>query len=105
VSRWATVYKFTWILIVAVCMVGVLFLFLPRYAKYRANKRLKAEREHYIDVETAAAKQFREYQRRLRDDPAFAERIAREEGMVMTNESIIKAVPASRTNAVKKHDR
>ena len=98
-SRWATIYKFTWLLIVVVCMVGVLFLFLPRYAKYRANKRLIAQYKEDIRTEKASEKEYREFQRRLRDDPAFAEEIARKEGMCMTNESIIRTVPESRTNS------
>ena len=102
-SRWATVYKFTWILIVVVCMVGVLFLFIPRYVKYRENKRLIAQYKQDIRIETAAEKQYREYQQRFLNDPSFAEEIARKEGMVKTNESVIRSIPYSETNATREH--
>lgn len=92
-SRWKTIYKFTWVLIIVVCVIGVICVFLPQYAEYRQRKRKLAQYEEDIKFEKGLEKQYRENQERLADDRSFMIEVLRENGRVMTNESVIRLAP------------
>jgi cell division protein FtsB len=91
-SHWEKIYKSTWILIVVVCVVGLVCLFLPQYAKHRELERKKAAESEAIRQDEKRLHKLRENGDRFSTDPAFVEEIARRDGMARTNEMIFRCV-------------
>jgi cell division protein FtsB len=92
VSYWVTVYRFTWILIVVVCVVGLVCLFLPRYAEYRSLQQRRDDLAEGVRKDVERRKQLLLQQEKFRTDPEYVEQIARDDGMVGPDQSVIKLV-------------
>jgi cell division protein FtsB len=90
-QRWVSVYRVAWGLLAVVAVVGIGSLFYPQYAHYRElQRREEALRREYRRGQQQL-KRLKHDQEGLRNDPAFVERIAREQlGFARPGETVIK---------------
>jgi len=90
-NPWVAIYRFGWIALVALGLIGLLCLFMPKYSTLRAMRQQKIEREEETRRLEARIAQLRNDQEKFLADPAFVERTAREAlRMVKPNEVIFK---------------
>ena len=89
-NYWSIVYRFAWVLILALFVIGVTCLFLP---KCRGLKTLQQRKLQLSQENRELEEQTRElqgFQEKFRADPAFVERVARESGMVKAHETVFR---------------
>jgi cell division protein FtsB len=87
---WLLVYRFAWIVVVVLLVIGVICIFLPKCHRFQDLQRQKmALAEANARVE-AQIRQIEKRQERFRNDPEFVERVAREQGMAKPGETIFK---------------
>lgn len=91
-SYWITVYKFTWLLIVAVCIIGLLCVFLPKYSELRNLREKVVQYEDELRAKEAQLMEYRRNQDSFMTTREFVEDTARKAGMVRTNETLVKLV-------------
>jgi cell division protein FtsB len=89
-SHWVAVYRFGWILLVLLAIVGLLFIFLPKYNAFCEMRKQQMEKKDENRRIEARISDLRTNQERFLADPAFVERTARETGMVKPHETIYK---------------
>lgn len=89
-SRWGTAYKFGWVVLVLLAIVGVLCLFLPKYSTFCKMRRQHAEDLAENRRMEARISELHKNQEQFLTEPAFVERTARDEGRVKENEIVFK---------------
>jgi hypothetical protein len=77
-------------LIIVVLLIGLICVFLPQYAKYREMQQKELHLKREMVAQEAALKQYQQLQAKFPSDPRFVERMAREAGMVRTNEAVCR---------------
>jgi len=85
-NYWTIIYRFAVAILLVLVLVGLICVFLP---KYRSLQRLDEERALHnqeIDELEEHIRTLEYNQRQFRSNPQFVERIAREAGMLKTNE-------------------
>ena len=91
-NYWVLIYRFAWIVVVVLLVIGMICIFLPKCHSYQELLRKKAD----LDAENArlelSTRQLEQNQQRMQNDPAFVERVAREQGMAKPGETIFRAV-------------
>jgi len=90
---WRVIYKFAWILLIVIVPVGIGCMFAPRCSNLRFlhQKRAAIAEENRRTEETT--RELRARQERFLSDPLFVERVAREAGMVKSNEVVFRVAP------------
>ncbi len=89
-NYWETVYKVAFGLIVALLLVAVVCLFLPKCRLLsELQKKKLAYQQQNRQIETST-EELRLKEERFNSDPEFVERTARGIGMVKTNEIMLK---------------
>ena len=89
-SNWVIVYRLGGILLAVLCVVALTFVFLP---KCRTYQELQAKKAALVDENAtleAAVKKSQTLQNQFQSDPAFVERVAREQGMAKPGETVFK---------------
>ena len=91
-NYWVLIYRFAWILVVVLCVIGLVCIFLPKCQSYHElqNRRLALEQEN-ARME-AGVRELERNQERMAADPEFVERIAREQGMAKPGETVFKVM-------------
>jgi cell division protein FtsB len=89
-NPWVAIYRFGWIALVILGLIGLICVFLPKYSTLRAMRTQKIEKEEETRRLEARIAELRSHQEKFLTDPAFVERTAREMGMVKPNETIFK---------------
>lgn len=90
---WRVIYKLAWVLLVIVIPVGIASIFAPRCNNLHTLQKQKeqlAESNRQIDERT---RELQTRQERFIADPRFVERVAREAGMVRSNELVFRVSP------------
>ncbi|TFH17994.1 MAG: hypothetical protein E4H02_01260 [Lentisphaerales bacterium] len=91
-SYWVAVYKFTWLLIVAGCVIGLLCVFLPKYAEFKHLQEKQLQYEEELRLKEAELMEYRRNQELFSTNREFVEETARKSGMIKTNETLVKMV-------------
>jgi cell division protein FtsB len=103
---WTFIQKIAWAIIAALAVILVLWAFVPKIKQYHDLQKIEAEKAEGVRIEQEAYDQLRLQQERLRTDPRFVERIAREEiGLAKPGELVFKFVddePATNAAARRK---
>jgi cell division protein FtsB len=89
-NPWIILYRAAWVLLLALVITGLVCVFMPKWNGLGELQRKKAsiqEENRQIELLTQELRHKRE---RLKSDAEFAERTAREAGMVRSNEIIFK---------------
>ncbi len=88
---WVTVYKIAWGVLVVLLVVLVFRLFLPEVRQNREKQRKIAALESQNRMKEDAIKEIIRNQERFKNNPAFVERIAREElGKAKPDETVFR---------------
>ena len=98
---WTLIQKLAWAVITVLAIILVLWAFVPKVKQYHDLQKVEAEKAEGVRVEQEAYDLLKQQQERLRTDPRFVERIAREEiGLAKPGELVFKFVddePATNT--------
>ncbi len=89
-NLWVLIYRFAWIVVIVSCAVAVVCVFLPKTHNYQTLQKRKEALEQANAQMEARQRQLEQNQKRFRTDPAFVERVAREQGMAMPGETIFR---------------
>ena len=90
---WAAIYKGGLIVIGILTLVLVIWLFAPKIRTYYDLQRVEARRADELRLEEEMLAHLRRQQERLRTDPRFVEKLAREEiGLSKPGELVFKFV-------------
>ena len=95
-NYWLIIYRFAWALLGVLLVIGLLCIFVPKCNSLRAlqNKRTALQQEN-SEIESGI-KEMRTMQEKFQSDPDFVERVARESGLIKSNEVVFKfAEPAA----------
>jgi cell division protein FtsB len=89
-NLWVLIYRFAWLVVIAACAVAIVCVFLPKTHNYQTLQKRKEALEQGNALMEARERQLEQHQKRFRSDPAFVERVAREQGMAMPGETIFR---------------
>ncbi len=90
---WAAIYKGGLIVIGLLTLVLVIWLFAPKIRSYYDLQRIESRRADDVRLEEEMLAHHRRQQERLRNDPRFVEKLAREEiGLAKPGELVFKFV-------------
>jgi cell division protein FtsB len=90
---WAILFKISLGVVILVSVIGVLYIFIPEYARMT---ELRQKKEELLLKNTDIENRIHDYQNRqiqFQTDPRFVERLVREQfGMVRESETIYKVI-------------
>jgi len=90
---WALIQKIAWTVIAGLAVILVLWAFVPKIREYHNLQKVEAQKSAAVRTEQENYDQLKQQQDRLRNDPHFIERVAREEiGLAKPGELIFKFV-------------
>ena len=87
---WVLLYRFAWLVVIASCVVAVVCVFLPKTHNYQTLQKQKDGLEQGNALMESRVRQLEQSQKRFHSDPAFVERVAREQGMAMPGETVFR---------------
>ena len=87
---WVLVYRFAWMVVIAFCVMALVCFFLPKTHNYQALQKRKMALEQGNALIESKVRQLQQNQKRFQADPAYVERVAREQGMAMAGETIFR---------------
>ena len=90
---WALIQKIAWTVIVVVATLFVVMAFVPKIKQYHDLQKVEAQKSAEVRTQQEIYDDLKQQQDRLRTDPHFVERVAREEiGLAKPGELIFKFV-------------
>jgi|YNPMSStandDraft_1061717.scaffolds.fasta_scaffold86344_2 cell division protein FtsB len=89
-SLWTLIYRTCWVLLIVMILVGAAMVMIPRWQEMRAYQQRQIELQREIETEEEMIKLLRMKQERFQTDPEFVERLARDLGLVRSNEVLIR---------------
>ena len=90
---WALIQKIAWTAIAILAVILLLAAFVPKIKQCQDLQKVEAQKAEELRIEQEIYDQLKQQQERLRTDPHFVERIAREEiGLAKPGELIFKFV-------------
>lgn len=89
-SYWLVIYRFALGILLVLCLIGVVFMFLPKCYRIRQMQQTKSELEESNRQREADIRELRHNQERFQSDPVFVQRTAREVGMVRPHEVVFR---------------
>ncbi len=89
---WTIIYRFVWIALGALLLIGMGFMFVPTIQEDRENQRREAELTEEIRQNEQRIRTLRLKQERFESDPAFVERIAHDIGLAGPDEVIFRFI-------------
>lgn len=102
---WTFIIRVAWAIIAALTILLIVGLFYPKYRQMRELEARAAELEEEVRLEQEMLRYLQSRQERLRTDPRFVEKIAREElGLAKPGETVFKFIddPPPATNGVRR---
>ncbi|MFC1451868.1 septum formation initiator family protein [Verrucomicrobiota bacterium] len=82
--------RFAWGILVALLVVGIACIFIPKYKRLREYQRTRAELEEQNTRLEQSIRQLVTNQERFESESAFVERTARESGRVKPSEFVFR---------------
>lgn len=92
-NRWVMLYRFAWLLLIAVAALIALAIFTPKWRSLQSLHRERREMEAQNARITEQTTELIRKQQRFQSDPAFVARTAHESGRVLTNETVFVIPP------------
>ena len=90
---WVFIYRVALVAVGILVVIGVIFMFLPQIEQQRELQRKEAQLQEEVRLEEELLQHLKRQQERLRSDPRFVEKIAREEfGLAKPGETVFKFV-------------
>ena len=91
-SHWSVIYRFVWIALGTLILIGMGFMFVPLIQEDREYQRREQALREEIRHDDERIRKLRMQQERFQSDPAFVERIAHEMGLAKPNETIFRFI-------------
>ncbi len=91
-NHWVAVYRVCWALLICFILLSIVYVFVPksRTLRYYNQQRLQLQASNrQLEAEIH---QLQEKQARFKSDPAFVELVARNNGMIRTNEHTYRVI-------------
>jgi len=85
---WKAIYRISWIVLTALILTGMVFIFGPKFNTLRKMQKDKNELKQENQRLETEIMQLRTKQERFTSDPNFVERTAKEMNMIRTNEIV-----------------
>lgn len=99
-SIWTLMIRLSWAALVIIALTALWGLFYPKIQQYRDLRQQETQRREEVRIEEEMLRYLKAKQERLKSDPRFAEKIAREElGLAKPGETVFKFVDDPPTNA------
>jgi cell division protein FtsB len=101
VNIWTLIIRVSWTAIAALTVILIVGLFYPKVRQMRDLEAHEQRLREEVDLEKELLRHLQTKQERLRSDPRFVEKIAREElGLAKPGETVFKFIDdAPATNA------
>ena len=97
---WTTITQISKVSLVLLAISLIAHFFYPKYTLYRDLQRRESELREGVRLEEDMLQLLKTKQERLRNDPRFVEKIAREElGLAKPGETVFKFVDDVPTNS------
>ena len=88
---WVLIYRIGWVALGILLVIALVSIFLPQIMQYQELRHREAILQEDIRLEDEMLKHLKEQQERLKSDPRFVERMAREElGYAKPGEIVFK---------------
>ena len=88
---WVLIYRIGWITLTVLVVVAVVAMFVPQFKQYNELHRKESALQDEIRLEEEIVKHLKDQQDRLRSDPRFIEKLAREElGYAKPGETVFR---------------
>lgn len=88
---WLIIYKASWYVLGILAILVAASLFTPQVKQYKENQRQKTELKEQIKVQEQIYSERKRQQERMQYDPAYVERVAREEfGLAKPGETVYR---------------
>lgn len=95
---WVLLYRIGWVAFAILVVIAVISLFVPQINQYREMRRRDAALQEEIRLKEEILRHLKDQQDRLRSDPRFIEKIAREEfGFARPGETVFRFVDEDRS--------
>ena len=78
-NYWVLIYRVGWITLGLLVVIAVAAIFVPQIKQYTELQRKEAALQEEIRLEEEIVKHLKDQQERLKSDPRFVEKLAREE--------------------------
>ena len=90
-NYWVMIYRIGWIMLAVLVVIAVIAIFEPRFKQYHELRRKEAALQGEIHIEEENIKYWKDQQQRLKSDPRFVEKLAREElGYAKPGETVFR---------------
>lgn len=90
---WQTIYRVGWAVLILLVLLAAGYMGIPKFQEHRQLQLRKDAMEDENRLTEEMIKTLRQNQERLRSDPRFVERIAREElGYAKPGETVFKFI-------------
>ena len=99
-NLWVAVYRICWVALVVLAVVGLTCVFVPRFNSYQTLQNEKVRKENENRLTAKQIDGLKQNQASFQTDAGFVEHSARQQGMVMTGETVYKPVPISHAQPV-----
>jgi cell division protein FtsB len=87
------IYRIGWITLAVLVVIAVTAMFVPQFKQYHELRRKEAALQDEIRLEEEMVKHLKNQQERLRSDPRFVEKLAREElGYAKPGETVFRFI-------------
>ena len=88
---WVMIYRIGWITLSVLVVVAVVAMFVPQIRQYNELHRKESALQDEIRLEEEIVKHLKDQQERLKSDPRFVEKLAREElGYAKPGETVFR---------------
>jgi cell division protein FtsB len=88
---WVLIYRVGWIALAVLVVVATIAMFVPQFKQYSELRRKEAALQDEIRLEEEIVKHLKDQQERLKSDPRFIEKLAREElGYAKPGETVFR---------------
>jgi cell division protein FtsB len=88
---WVLLYRIGWITLAVLVVIAVVAMFVPQIRQYNELNRKEAALQDEIRLEEEIVNHLKDQQQRLKTDPRFVEKLAREElGYAKPGETVFR---------------
>ncbi|MBW7909187.1 MAG: septum formation initiator family protein [Kiritimatiellae bacterium] len=96
---WGTIIRICWVALALILLAGLVGIFYPKVRQHQDLQRRNAELQEEVKIEEEMLQHLKSKQDRLRNDPRFVEKIAREDlGLAKPGETVFKFIDDAPTN-------
>ena len=89
-NYWVVIYRFAWLVLVVLIVIGLVCIFVPKFHQLDELQRTRAELRDDVQRTEERTRDLKIRQERFSSDPAYVERVAKEAGLIKPDEVVFK---------------